>query len=181
MKVFNCVLGVFSIISAIFCIFYPGITFLNIGWIVSILLGIWGVCAIVDYALMRKKEDKLKYEAAMGVLGLVTGIAAAVISLLSLFMPQVQIILDVVILCIFAGWLIISGITSVTFSFQVKKAGFKSWILTLILGILVLLSGIYGIFHLIFVAKTIGLLIGILFMSYGVRLILSTFENNKLQ
>lgn len=178
MKIFNCVFGVFSIIAAIYCIFYPGITFLNTGWIVSILLGIWGVCAIVDYAVKRKKEDKSKGEATMGALGLVAGIAATVVSVLALFIPGIRIVLDIIILCIFAGWLIVSGITSVAVSFKVKKSDSKNWILTLILGIIVWFAGIYGIFHLIFVAQTIGLFIGILLMTYGFRLILSIFENN---
>lgn len=177
MKVFNCIFGVISIISAIYCIVYPGIAFLNSGWIVAVLLGVWGICAIADYASKRKKEDKSKGEAAMGALGLVAGIAAAVISVLALFMPSIRILLDIIILSIFAGWLIISGLSSAVKSFKVRESGSKRWILTLVCGILVLVAGIYGVFHLLFVAQTIGILIGILLMIYGIRLILSVFEN----
>lgn len=177
MKVFNCIFGVFSILSAICCIFYPGMTFLNSGWIVAFLLGIWGIGAIIDYTKNRKKENRAKNEAIMSLLGLVGGVAAAVISVLALFMPGIRIILDVVILCIFAGWLIISGITSTVASFKARKSGFKSWIISLICGVLVLLAGIYGVFHLFLLAQTIGFLIGVLLMIYGIRLILSVFEN----
>ncbi|MCD8025542.1 MAG: hypothetical protein LUF33_01040 [Clostridiales bacterium] len=46
------------------------------------------------------------------------------------------------------------------------------------MGIAVGLSGIYGIFHLIFLAESIGVIIGILLMIYGVRLIASVFEKS---
>ena len=49
MKVFNCIFGILSIIGAIYCMFYPGLTFLNAGWIVTILLGVWGICSVIDY------------------------------------------------------------------------------------------------------------------------------------
>lgn len=179
MKAFNCIFGIISIIGAVYCIFYPGITFLNSGWIVAVLLGVWGIGAIFDYAAKRNKADKSKGEAAMGALGLIGGIAAAVVSVLALFMPGIRLILDIIILCIFSGWLIISGITSAVVSFKARKSGSKRWILTLICGILVLLAGIYGIFHLLFLAQTIGILIGILLMTYGLRLILSVFEKGQ--
>lgn len=178
MKIFNCILGVLSIIGAIYCIFYPGMSFLNSGWIAAILLGVWGICAIFDFLSKHNEKNKSKSEAVMGILGLVAGISAAMVSILAMFMPGIRLILDIIILCIFAGWLIISGISSTIESFKAKKAARKSWIVTLILGVLVLLAGIYGIFNLLFVAQTIGLLIGILLMTYGFRLILSVFENN---
>ena len=179
MKVFNCFFGILSIIGAVYCILYPGIAFLNSGWIVAVLLGVWGICSIIDYAAKHNKTDTSKSEAAMGLLGLVAGIAAALISALAMFMPGIRMFLDIIILCIFAGWLIVSGISSAVASFKARKAGLKRWILTLLCGILVLLAGIYGIFHLIFAAQTIGILIGILLMTYGIRLILSVFEKGE--
>lgn len=178
MKVFNCILGIFAIFASAYCIFYPGITFLNSGWIITVLLAAWGICAIFDYASKHNSAEKSKGEAAMGTLGLVAGIVAAVFSICAMFLPGIRLVLDIIILCMFAGWLIISGIYSVAASIQVKKTGSKRWIISLVLGILVVLAGIYGIFHLLFVAQMIGILIGILLMTYGLRLILSLFEKN---
>ena len=176
MKIFNLILGILSIIGAIYSIFYPRITFLNIGWIVTVLLGVWGICSIVDYAINCGKKQNSKGEAFMGVLGLVFGIVAAVASVLAVFVPSIKVVLDIIILCIFSGWLIISGINSAVSSFKVRKSGSKSWILTLICGILVLVAGIYGYFNLIFVARTIGFIMGILLLVYGLRLVVSVFE-----
>lgn len=178
MKVFNCIFGVFAIFGAIYSIAFPGLTFINSGWLVTILLGVWGICAIFDYATNKNNPEKSKTTGAMGALGLVAGIGAAVVSVLSVFMPSIQILLDITILCVFAGWLVVSGITSTVIAVKAKGLGGKGWIFSLILGILVLLSGIYGFFHLIFMAQTIGILIGFLLMVYGFRLICSVFEQN---
>lgn len=122
MKVFNCIFGILSIIGAIYCMFYPGLTFLNTGWIVTILLGVWGICSVIDYFAKRKKAKAEQSEAIMGTLGLVVGIAAAVISILAMFMPGIRLMFDVIILCIFSGWLVVDGISSVAMSLKVKKA-----------------------------------------------------------
>ena len=53
MKVFNCILGILTVLASIYCIFYPGLTFLNCGWIVTIILGLWGISSIVSYAASR--------------------------------------------------------------------------------------------------------------------------------
>lgn len=178
MKIFNCILGVFAIFGSIFCIFYPGLTFLSGGLIITMLLGAWGICAIFDYATNRKNPEKSKQGAAIGALGLVCGIAAAVISIMAMFMPSLRAIIDLFVLGMFSGWLIMSGINSVVTATKVKKTGSKLWILSLICGIIIALAGFYGVFHLVFVAKTIGYVIGYFLMIYGVRLICSVFEKN---
>ena len=166
MKVFNCIFGILSIIGAIYCMFYPGLTFLNAGWIVTILLGVWGICSVIDYFAKRKKAKAEQSEAIMGTLGLV-----------AMFMPGIRLMFDVIILCIFSGWLVVDGISSVAMSLKVKKASSSgAWLIPLFCGILVIIGGIYGFFHLIFAAQTIGFMIGVLLSIYGVKLILSAFE-----
>lgn len=89
-------------------------------------------------------------EGVHGVFGLVVGIAAAVVSILAIFVPSIQAVLDLIILIIFAIWMILDGVSSIAESFAMKKASTsKSWILALVLGIIMLIFGIYGICHLI--------------------------------
>lgn len=45
-----------------------------------------GICSVIDYFAKRKKAKAEQSEAIMGTLGLVVGIAAAVISILAMFM-----------------------------------------------------------------------------------------------
>lgn len=175
MKVFNCIFGIFSILGAIYCIFYPGLTFLSTGWLITILLGAMGICSIFEFATSSDKKEN-KGLVADGIVGLILGIGAAVISILGIFSPWVRGSLDLMILILFAFWLFYSGITSIVKSINLKKNGGKMWILTLILGILVLLTGIYGVLHPVFTMVTIGYIIGFELMIYGVRLIASLFE-----
>lgn len=179
MKVFNCILGVFTVFASLYCLCFPGITFLGYGWLLSILVGVWGICMIFDYFSKKKHSDEQtkKVDISMGVFGLIFGILAAVLSIVAIFVPSVRITMDAVFLCMLAGWLVVAGIVSVAQSFETKKSGSKMWILTLLMGILIILTGIYGVFHLIFLAQFIGIYIGITFAIYGVRLIMSVFEN----
>lgn len=180
MKVFNCILGVFAIFGACYCIFYPGVSFINAGWIITLLLGGWGICAIFDYFSNRKTAPKSKNEAFMGVLGLICGICAAVFSVLAIFVPRFTLLLDAFMMYMFCGWMIVSGINSIFKATDIKKTtGSKWWIFTLIMGILVAIAGVYGIFHALFLARILGYLIGFWLMAFGVRLICSVFEKQE--
>lgn len=119
-------------------------------------------------------------EGVHGAFGLVVGIAAAVVSILAIFVPGIQAVLDLIILIIFTIWMIIDGISSIAESLAMKKASAsKSWILALVLGIIMLILGIYGICNLIFAARVIGITMGIMLMSYGIKLIASLFEKDE--
>lgn len=178
MKTFNCILGVFSILGAVYCVFFPGITFLNAGWIAAILLGVYGIFNIFEYFSNSARKNN-KGLIANGVIGLIIGIGSAVLSILALFNAGIRATLDLIILLIFAFWLVYSGIVSIFAAVMQKKNGGKTWILTLILAIAVILTGVYGATHPLFEAFSIGYIIGLELMIYGIRLIMSVFENNK--
>lgn len=180
MKVINGIVGVLSIFGAIYCLFFPGLSFINIGWVITTILGIFGICSIIFYFTKKKMYENLMIEGVHGAFGLVVGIAAAVVSMLAIFVPSIQAVLDLIILIIFAIWMILDGVSSIAESFAMKKASTsKSWILALVLGIIMLIFGIYGICHLIFVARFIGIMIGVMLMSYGIKLIASLFEKDE--
>lgn len=179
MKAFNCILGVFAILGATYCIFFPGVSFLSTGWIVTVLLGAWGVCAIFDYFSNRKKKEMSKTEPVLGVLGLICGICAAVVSILAMIKVELRAVIDITMLYMFCGWLILSGIESIVMAVKAKHASeSKMWVWSLIWGIITIVGALFGCVHLLFMAQIIGLMIGALLIMYGVRLISSVFENN---
>ena len=177
MKVFNIIMGVVSVLGAIYCIFFPGISFLHAGWIMTLLMGGWGICAIFEFAQNKKKPNKSGTEIAMGVISLIMGISAAVVSIVGIFVPAVRLIVDVTILWMLIGWFLFVGIGSIFAAVGAKKMGVKGWWFTLVLGILTILGSVYGMFHLVVFAQAIGLGIGALLMVYGVRLFCSVGEN----
>lgn len=181
MKTFNCILGVFSILGAIYCMFFPGATFLSSGIIVAILLGVLGVCSIFEYITNRerKNEEGRKALAANGVIELVFGIGAAVMCVLSLFIPWVRGMLDIIILLLFVFWLIYTGIAGIFGAVAQKKLGVKMWVFTLVISIILVITGLYGVSHLVYTAFAIGYMIGIELMVYGIRLVMSVFESKE--
>ena len=181
MKTFNCILGVFSIFGAIYCMCFPGATFLSSGLIVAILLGVLGVCSIFEYASNRerKNEEGRKGLVANGVIELIFGISAAVMSVLALFIPWVCGVLDIMILIMFVFWLIYAGVLGIFRAVAQKKRSGKFWVLTLVMSILLIITGLYGASHLLYAAFAIGYMIGIELLVYGVRLIMSVFEDKE--
>lgn len=181
MKTFNCILGGFSVAGAAYCMLFPGKTFLSSALIVAILLGIMGVCSIFEFASSRERRDEAgrKKLAANGVLQLVLGIGAAVLSILAVFYAPVRAVLDVIILIIFIFWLIYSGTIGIFRAVRAKKSGVKMWAVSFVMSILLIVTGLYAATHLIYAAFAIGYMIGISLLIYGIRLIMSAFENDN--
>lgn len=174
MKVFNCIMGIFSVFAAMYCIFMPAASFLmTAGWIVAILLGVIGFCSIFEYSRNKSEGKKLMYN---GTVLLIFGIGAAVISVLAILNPAWQAFFDIIIVLLFALWLVIEGIESTVESFNKKKQGNKNWWLTLILGILTIIAGLFAGCHIVVTAWTLGIFMGSALMVYGIRLICSVFE-----
>ena len=178
MKVINCILGVFAMIGDTYCMLLTGITFLNCGWIITILLGGWGVCAIFEFFAKEDKSKRNGKEAGMGVLSLVLGIAAAAMSVWAIIAPNMtSLLMDALIVYTMAGWMIAGGIVNIFDAVKAKKMQInKLWILTLIWGILFLLTGIIGCFRPLLIAWLVDYLICGLLIIAGVRLIASVFE-----
>lgn len=181
MKTFNCILGFFSILGAVYCMFFPGATFLSSGLIVAILLGMLGTCSIFDFATNKEAKNSAgrKQLAVNGVIELIFGIGAAVLSLCSLFFPAVRAMLDIMILIMFVFWLIYAGIAGIFGAVAIKKMGSKMWVFSLIMNILLIVTGLYGVTHLLYAAFAIGYMIGVALLVYGIRLIMSTFEKTE--
>lgn len=173
MKVFNCIMGIFSLFAAFYCFFMPGISaVMTIGWIVTCLLGVIGFCGIFEYA-RNKKEKK---DMVNGVIGLILAIGAAVLSTIAMFDVSLRATYDLIVVVMFALWLVLSGVDSTVTSFKLKKEGHKSRWLTLSLGILVIIMGMYAGTHLIYATMTLGYVMGFSLTFYGIKLICSVFE-----
>lgn len=67
MKVINGIVGVLSIFGAIYCLFFPGLSFINAGWVITAILGIFGICSIIFYFTKKKIYKNLMIEGIHGV------------------------------------------------------------------------------------------------------------------
>lgn len=176
MKVFNCILGVLSIFAAIYCFILPlGSFWMTTGWMVAVLLGVVGICCIFEYA----HEKKSKTLMLNGPVLLIMGIGAAVLSTLAIINPKWQSLFNIVIVLLFSVWMVISGIESFTQAFALKKNNVKCWWVSLILGIFVIIGGLYSGTHILLTGAFLGYILGIAMLVYGIRLICSLFEKSE--
>ncbi len=175
MKVFNCILGILSIFAAVYCFILPlGSFWMTTGWMVAVLLGVVGICCIFEY--FQNKENKtLMFN---GPVVLVLGIGCAVLSTLAIINPAWQNMFNIIIVLLFALWMVISGIESTSQSFTLKKKNVSCWWLSLLLGILSIIGGLYAGTHILITGAFLGYILGIAMMMYGIRLICSVFEKN---
>ena len=159
-KVFN-----ISMISSILLFLFGLILAVNAeGFIKSITVAIGvvllliGVFPVIDY--FRYRKDGLGAS-----IGLISGIFSIVCGLMLLINEDLLMIL----IPVFIGvWMIINGINKIQVSFEIKDLGEKSWVITFIYSILIMVLGGYFIVNPISGATTVTSFIGIILCIYAV-------------
>ena len=159
-KVFN-----ISIISSLLLFLFGLVLAVNAeGFIKSITVAIGvvllliGVFPVIDYFRYRK-------EGLGASVGLISGIFSIVCGLMLLINEDLLMIL----IPVFIGvWMIINGINKIQVSFEIKDLGEKSWIITFIYSILIIVLGAYFIVNPISGATTVTSFIGIILCIYAV-------------
>ena len=159
-KVFN-----ISIISSLLLFLFGLVLAVNAeGFIKSITVAIGvvllliGVFPVIDYFRYRK-------EGLGASVGLISGIFSIVCGLMLLINEDLLMIL----IPVFIGvWMSINGITKIQVSFEIKDLGEKSWIITFIYSILIIVLGGYFIVNPISGATTVTSFIGIILCIYAV-------------
>lgn len=159
-KVFN-----ISIISSVLLFLFGLVLAVNAeGFIKSITVAIGvvllliGVFPVIDY--FRYRKDGLGAS-----VGLISGIFSIVCGLMLLINEDLLMIL----IPVFIGvWMIINGINKIQVSFEIKDLGEKSWVITFIYSILIIVLGGYFIVNPISGATTVTSFIGIILCIYAV-------------
>ena len=159
-KVFN-----ISMISSVLLFLFGLILAVNAeGFIKSITVAIGvvllliGVFPVIDYFRYRK-------EGLGASVGLISGIFSIVCGLMLLINEDLLMIL----IPVFIGvWMIINGINKIQVSFEIKDLGEKSWVITFIYSVLIMVLGGYFIVNPISGATTVTSFIGIILCIYAV-------------
>ena len=159
-KVFN-----ISMISSVLLFLFGLILAVNAaGFIKSITVAIGvillliGVFPVIDY--FRYRKDGLGAS-----IGLISGIFSIVCGLMLLINEDLLMIL----IPVFIGvWMIINGINKIQVSFEIKDLGEKSWVITFIYSVLIMVLGGYFIVNPISGATTVTSFIGIILCIYAV-------------
>lgn len=180
MRLFNGIIGVLSLFGMIYCIFWPEATFLNVGWIIALILFLWGFCSVITYLIDKKQGHKNRKNFAYGSAGLFLSIVLCVISIISMMVPKVAGSLLLIVLISFILFLLVAGIRNIIFAARSKKfAKKKGRVAKLVVGIIQLLLVALGLVGWFVDINAASLLIGIMLGLFGCTLIASMFIGGK--
>lgn len=159
MKVLTIILGVLLAICGVVCLTSPEATFIETGYVVAIMLLVYGVIGVIAVIARRVRPSFLW-----------ACIPAIIIGVISLFFPSDKMNIHIVLVYLLAVWFVLQGISSMYISVRVRYFD-HSWFLGLILGILSICLGVYTALHPTLGAFTIGVLVGIYLIEAGMDLI----------
>lgn len=149
-----------SIVSSILLFLFGLLLVLNaegfirsISAIIGIVLLLIGIFPVVDYFRYRK-------EGVLAGIGLISGIFSIVCGLMFLLNENMLMIL----IPVFIGvWMIINGINRLQIAFEIRDEEERSWIVTFIFSVIIIITGVYFIINPIngaeLVANTLGIII----------------------
>lgn len=161
MKVIMIILGVLLAICGISCMCTPIMTFLEAGYFLVILLFVYGITSIVKSVVQKQFGVQFFF----GILSVILGIVIMVV-------PGLKLMTDGMLIYLMAVWFLMQGAVSIFMSFgQKKQTEGKSWIGTLIFGILGVLLGLYSLAHPMLLAFTFGVLVGVYFIESGINMV----------
>jgi len=165
-KALSVMFGVMMIIGGAVCMLTPGITFLTLGYVVGLSIIFDGVSRIINWFEVHKEAKISGWVLASAILSLIFGFMLVGSEVL-------QLAVDAFIVYMAIIWMIAIGVMRIVHAMRVKKVRNlarnvkedtvigKHWWVALIMGILMIVIGIVGLFMPGAVASTIGVLVGI--------------------
>lgn len=153
-----------SIVSSILLFLFGLLLVLNaegfiksISAIIGIVLLLIGIFPIVDYFRYRK-------DGVLAGISFISGIFSVVCGLMFLLNENMLMIL----IPVFIGvWMIINGINKIQVAFEIRDNKEKSWVITFIFSIIIIIAGVYFIINPINGAELVTNTLGIIICIYA--------------
>ncbi len=177
MKMLYIIFGILSFVVGIVCLVNPFDSMMMNGLLIAAFLLLVGLFFILVYFMARNSHPISPVKPAIGVAGLLFGIAVVLLSILSIAVSRMQGALEMIVLIVFAVWMIMNGILTVFTSFHIRKQDGDKWGITCLVGVIVTAAGLYGLVHLVIFGEALAIVLGILLLLYGVSLICSAFTD----
>ena len=167
MLVLSVIFGIILILGGISCLFSPAETFIAAGFIITILMLVYGIIGVVR--VITKKS---------GPLELIPSILAIIIGIIAILRPGTTLVMDALMAYLFAAWFVVQGVVSIYVSIKSRHEN-KGWILALILGIIGTLLGIISLIQPLISALAIGILISVYLIEAGLSMIVLATAVNQ--
>ncbi|MDR1515188.1 MAG: DUF308 domain-containing protein [Synergistaceae bacterium] len=166
MKTITIVIGCLLAAGGIYCMVTPGATFLRVGWLVGVLLLASGINSIAA-CFFGRSENKKGGAIIWDLLG---GVFTTLLAAVILANGYARFATDIALIYIFAGWMTLVGTLRILAALKLKSAALPwGWIAAF--GVLSVLLGVYSFFHPVFMAFTIGVLIGLQMLTQGLNMV----------
>ena len=159
MGILSIILGVILIVGGVFCMFTPFATFLSAGYMIAIMLFIYGIFGIVRF-----------FQKEAGALELVSSILAIIVGVIAIVRPGGTLVLDGFVLNMVSAWLLVKGLINIIVSIQ-ERNEVKGWGWGVAAGVLSIVAGVLSFMHPTITALTVGIMMGLVFVENGIDMI----------
>lgn len=164
-KVLGIILGVLMCIGGFYCLMAPGLAFSSL----TVIFGITLIEAAIAYFVFWLKTKDLPVSTSKLLINAILSLIAGIALLTNIF---TQLFVETVMVYMIAIVMTARGIMQIAHAFDIKKAiPGSNWVLNLICGILVTISGIMCIINPLALSLAIGIIIAINIFTSGISLI----------
>ena len=170
-KICSIILSVIMIALGVYCIFTPGITYLNLAYMIGVSILFDAIGKIFNWWHYRKEND------ISDSWLLISGILSCIFSVILLSDGLFQFALDMTIVYLIAVWILITGIIRIVRSFRIRKL-YKAtdligrrWWVVFTFGIILACVGILSLMNPSLLILTIGVNIGLAILISGCNML----------
>lgn len=177
MVVFKILFGILMIFGGCSLLTMPGFfTALPLCWMLSIFMLVGGIVAIIRYIEDKNAENVAKKNGAAyaktGVGSLIFGIAAVVLAVLARSSETGAEIFIKIVAVLFGLWIVLDGVSFFAAGLNLKKVAVGGWLGMIIIGVLLILAGIFCVVNSFVSLTAIGTVFGISMVMAGVTFML---------
>ncbi len=177
MRPFYVIMGILSFLVGILCMVNPFEGMAVLGILIAVFLLLVGFFFIMMFVMVRENRVLSMDKPAIGVAGLLLGIALIVIAVLSIALPNLGDMLELVILVVVAFWMIINGIVSIFSGMNRRRQDQRGSTLLVVLGVILTVVGIYGLLHMVIFREWMIFVTGVLLLVFGVDLLCGLYTD----
>ena len=170
-KIWLVISGILLVALGILCIAKPAATLFATAW----LIGCFTLFSGISRLVFTFRTERFMPNSGTRMLSAILQILIGIIFLCN----NIFVAISIPIVC--AMWVIFEGVIIFIQSFDFKKVGFGSWWMLMILGILVVVLGVLGLYNVEVTGNIVAILIGVGIIAMGVAYLLAYSGIHKFE
>lgn len=181
-RILTAVLGVLAVIAGVYCLAWPGLTYVSMAWIVGATMLVNGVANLISWP----ERKRIGLANGWSLAGAVVSVLFGVVLLVS---NSMRFLMDVYLVYMAAAWLVVYGVLRIAMAFKMRSLRKNAladpavadmlprprWGWVLCMGVLMVVGGVIGFLNPLTLALAMGVLIGSSIVMLGIDLIATAF------